>query len=158
MNTLNIVVPGVPESQGSARAFVVAGKARITTSNKKLTSWRRDAIVAVREAMREQNWERVEQCSIEAEFVFPRPQSHYGSGSNAGQLKPNAPSAKTTKPDIDKLIRAVLDALDGAGLYQGDERVVQITCRKRYVHQGEGPRAVVAVIVAGGHLILRRAA
>ena len=44
-------------------------------------------------------------------FRFPRPRSHFGTGRNAGQLKPSAPFYVRTRPDLDKLARAVGDAL-----------------------------------------------
>src|SRR5690606_17463457 len=47
------------------------------------------------------------------DFVMPRPKGHLGTGKNAGQVRAGAPGIPTTKPDIDKLARLVLDALTG---------------------------------------------
>lgn len=144
--SLAVSVPGIPESQGSAKAFAVAGKARITHSNKKLTSWRRDAIVALRDQMEAQEWQRVEECEVRLDFVFPRPKSHYGTGRNSQTLKPTAPYRKSSKPDIDKLCRGALDALMGAGLFGDDSCVTDLTSSKRYTMPGEGPHTFVQVV------------
>jgi Holliday junction resolvase RusA-like endonuclease len=50
---------------------------------------------------------------LEAEFRFPRPMSHWRSGSFAGDLKRSAPTYCKTRPDLDKLLRAVGDAITG---------------------------------------------
>ena len=48
---------------------------------------------------------------VTVDFYLPRPKSHYGTGRNAGALKPSAPAEHLTMPDLDKLTRAVGDAL-----------------------------------------------
>lgn len=60
-------------------------------------------------------------------FVFVRPKSHYTS---KGELRAGAPSFPG-KPDVDKLCRAVLDALTGI-LYHDDAQVVSLSASKRY--------------------------
>lgn len=60
-------------------------------------------------------------------FVFVRPKSHYTS---KGELRAGAPT-HPGKPDIDKLCRAVLDALTGI-LYHDDAQVVSLNASKRY--------------------------
>lgn len=48
-----------------------------------------------------------------AQFFFARPAAHFGTGRNAGKLKPSAPPFPHKKrgTDLAKLIRAVEDAL-----------------------------------------------
>ena len=60
------------------------------------------------------------------EFYFPRPQSHFRTGKYAGEIKDSAPTRHTTKPDLDKLTRAVLDSLTGI-VYLDDSQVVKFT-------------------------------
>jgi len=60
-------------------------------------------------------------------FVFVRPKSHYTS---KGELRAGAPSFPG-KPDVDKLCRAVLDALTGI-LYHDDAQVISLNASKRY--------------------------
>jgi crossover junction endodeoxyribonuclease RusA len=78
-----------------------------------------------------------------AYFYFPRPKSHYRTGRHAGELKPGAPGYCTTKPDTDKLLRAIGDAVTGI-LVRDDSQFVHITARKLY----GTPRAVIAVAPA----------
>jgi Holliday junction resolvase RusA-like endonuclease len=47
---------------------------------------------------------------------------HFGTGRNAQRLKPSAPSFKATSPDLDKICRAVCDALTGVA-FVDDGRV-----------------------------------
>lgn len=44
-------------------------------------------------------------------FYFARPQSHLGTGKNAGTVKKSAPEFHTSAPDESKLIRCVEDCL-----------------------------------------------
>jgi Holliday junction resolvase RusA-like endonuclease len=48
---------------------------------------------------------------IEMVFYRPRNQGDYGTGRNAGVLKASAPALPAVKPDVDKQVRLVLDAL-----------------------------------------------
>jgi len=142
MKSLSFEVPGLPESQGSARAFVVAGRARITSTNKKLGSWRRDAIVAARDA-RNGRPAFTGPVAVHLMFFFPRPAAHFGTGRNVGVLKASAPVNKRTQPDVDKLARAALDALTGAQVYNDDSQVVELTANKEFA----GDRFIGTMVV-----------
>jgi crossover junction endodeoxyribonuclease RusA len=65
-------------------------------------------------------------------FKLHRPLSHYGSGKNARLVKPSAPKHPAKVPDIDKLTRAVLDALTSI-VWVDDSQVVRLTASKVYV-------------------------
>jgi len=65
-------------------------------------------------------------------FALPRPKSHYGTGRNAGQIKRGAPSRPTARPDLDKLARAMGDALTGV-CYRDDAQIVNLCVAKYYV-------------------------
>jgi crossover junction endodeoxyribonuclease RusA len=64
-------------------------------------------------------------------FFFPRPKSHFGTGRNADQLKAVAPAYCTSKPDIDKLLRAIGDAVTGICV-RDDSQFVKVTGLKVY--------------------------
>ena len=93
-------------------------------------------------------WGPRDECAIdgpvflELEFWYPRPDSHYGTGRNAGKLKASAPlwPAKGGY-DTDKLVRAVLDALQGI-VFTNDRRVVKVVAERKY---GAPARCVVKV-------------
>jgi Holliday junction resolvase RusA-like endonuclease len=78
---------------------------------------------------------------IEVDFYQPRPRSHYGSGRNAKLLKESSPPAPCKRPDVDKLLRAILDALKGV-VYADDGMVTAVVARKNF---GEPARAEVRV-------------
>ena len=61
-------------------------------------------------------------------FNFERPKSHF---NRKGILLPSSPKLHTKKPDIDNLIKFVLDALNGH-LYVDDSQVVSILATKQY--------------------------
>ncbi len=66
-------------------------------------------------------------------FYFQRPKSHYTS---KGLLRKGAPREHTRKPDTDKLIRCVLDALTGVA-YKDDSQVVEAFGVKHYADHDE---------------------
>src|SRR5690606_1470441 len=65
------------------------------------------------------------------DFVMPRPKGHLGTGKNAGQVRAGAPGIPTTKPDIDKLARLVLDALTGLA-WRDDSQVARLSAAKHW--------------------------
>jgi Holliday junction resolvase RusA-like endonuclease len=78
---------------------------------------------------------------VSFDFRFPRPRSHYGKRG----LLPSAPRHMVTKPDLDKLIRAALDALTGI-IWRDDAQVVRFgEPSKDYV--AEGGELVTTIVV-----------
>ena len=77
---------------------------------------------------------------VQLDFYLSRPKSHYGTGRNAQKIKESAPSWPG-RPDVDKLARAVLDALTGL-VIADDSTVVELRAGKSY-----GRRPGVAVLV-----------
>lgn len=121
---LTATIPGDPQSQGSKRVVPTAAGYRPIESNRRLAPWRVDAITHLQVAM-PPGWQPLDgPVSVTVEFVFARPSSHYGTGRNAGRLKPSAPVWKTTAPDLDKLERALFDALTQSGAVRDDARIV----------------------------------
>lgn len=112
-------VRGIPVPQGSAKAFVVKGRAVVTHANSKTKGWREDVATAAQPHAPKALWEGA--VSVEARFVLPRPAS-------VSQSKRPLP---TTKPDLDKLVRAAIDALTGI-VWRDDCQVTTIVTTKRY--------------------------
>lgn len=126
-------VYGTPVPKGSAKALkgVPLGKAcskcnepkrgfpRVFSDNANLKGWER----AIRGASRAAKVEKLDgPIDIYLEFHMPRLKSHYRTGRYAGILKDSAPFWHTSKPDLDKLERAVLDGL--TQICYGDDAVV----------------------------------
>lgn len=122
MRLLKFTAHGEPISQGSVKAFAVGGRARIVSKSNDLTAWRETVRHAASLAMGE-DWEmQMGAAFVKLRFYLPRP-----SG---------APKTIDTYPitgrDLDKLDRAVLDAITNAGAWKDDNRVVDLDTRKRY--------------------------
>lgn len=64
-------------------------------------------------------------------FYFARPKSHF---NRKGILLPSSPKHYTKKPDIDNLIKFILDALNGQ-LYIDDSQIISITATKQYASE-----------------------
>lgn len=77
-------------------------------------------------------------------FVMPRPKGHYGTGRNAGTLRPAAPRWPTVKPDATKLLRCVEDALTGI-VWHDDAQIVHQNVSKRYAPPGTTPHVQIFV-------------
>lgn len=116
-------VPGIPISQGSKNPW--GGE-----TSKQLKPWRATIALIAREAMHELGPFRGA-VGIECDFLFPRPKHHFGTGRNAGKLKSNTPLDVTRKPDLDKLQRALFDALTGI-CYVDDAQVARVNATKMY--------------------------
>jgi Holliday junction resolvase RusA-like endonuclease len=80
---------------------------------------------------------------VEVIFYQSRNSGHFGTGRNAHLLKASAPTYPAVRPDVDKYLRAILDALTGV-LYADDGQVVSVRAEKRY---GDPPRAEIRVWV-----------
>jgi len=80
-------------------------------------------------------------CAVALEFHFKRPKKHYLS--DGVTLRDDAPLAHTQKPDVDKLVRAVLDALKIGGAIQDDALVTRAVGAKYWTH--EEPSALIYI-------------
>ena len=72
-------------------------------------------------------------------FQFPWPKKWYRTGKYSGQLKDNAPIEHTIKPDIDNLLKFVMDAGNGV-LWNDDRQIHQVQMKKVY---GPEPETVI---------------
>jgi len=136
---LSIWVPGLPQPQGSSRAFVNrhTGRVIVTSANAKLKPWRQAVTDAASEEMGEREAYR-EPINVTLVFQMPRPAGHFGKKG----LLPSAPSHPAVRPDLDKLTRAALDSLKAGGVYKDDGQVVSIAATKVY---GERPGAYLQI-------------
>jgi crossover junction endodeoxyribonuclease RusA len=133
--TLAVFIPGDPASQGSKRHV---GGGRMVESSKKLKPWRSDVRSQLLDddGQPKARFEGAVHC--EAEFVMPRPQS---------TPKRSTPPA-VKKADLDKLLRAVFDAVTSAGVWQDDKQVVSVQASKRLAKIGETPGLHLFITVA----------
>lgn len=130
-----LFVAGQPVPQGSKR--LVNG--RMIEMGKGLGEWRR--LVAL--LCQEQQMTRIDDGPVQVrlDFYFLRPKAHFRAN---GQVKDSAPRFPATRPDIDKLARAVLDPLTGVA-FRDDAQVSSLTVRKYWC---ENPSQVPGVRIS----------
>jgi Holliday junction resolvase RusA-like endonuclease len=125
---IEFFVPGLPQPQGSKRGFVSAnGKVSMVESAAGVKPWRSDVKVFAADAMRGPLL--TGPVFLHCDFVMKRPVS-------TPKTKPTPPATK--KPDLDKLLRAIGDALKGT-VYAEDSLIVEMVGTKRIAEEGEQP-------------------
>ncbi len=123
-----ISVIGDPASQGS---HAIMNGRIVQVNSKKHKAWR-TAIVNTCIDNLPEGWEPLDEpVELIVNFYMLKPAS----------VKRSLPSVA---PDLDKLIRAVGDALAIGGVYTDDSRIVRISARKVYA-QGIEPGATIEV-------------
>lgn len=124
MDAMTFTVAGVPATKGSYR--IVGGRkhGRLVADNAREMPWRR----TVANQVRAQWWRthpnarmprRAGACEIDAVWRLQRPRT----------VRRGHPSVK---PDLDKLARALFDALTDSGLIDDDARIIRATLAKTY--------------------------
>lgn len=132
-NSVKFWTPGAPAPQGSKRHV---GNGRMIESSKAVGPWRERVALAADEAMRNAGYTGpfMGPIMVRSDFVLPRPKS--------------APKAKflaaTKRPDADKLVRAVFDALTGV-TFCDDSQVVGLAATKQVALHGHGPGCYIVV-------------
>jgi crossover junction endodeoxyribonuclease RusA len=118
---IQFTVYGTPEAQGSTRAFMVKGRPIVTTTNKKTKPWRQEVARTAAATPGMKCWSRKDGgVNMTVVFMLARP------GSLAKKY-----TVQNKRPDIDKLARAVLDALTGIA-YEDDSQVCGLNLVKAY--------------------------
>lgn len=170
--TIEFFVPGPPETAGSKKSFVKRApwaeflkgatrdsfrmmtpdqldmllkpeklcRAIVTDDNPKGDAWKKKAALVARTVY--QGPPLTGPLQLDVTFILARPQGHFGTGKNAGVLKPGAPQYPTTRPDATKLLRCIEDGLTGV-IWADDSQIVFQTVAKEYGHT-EGAKVAVA--------------
>ena len=119
---------GTPRPQGSKTLT----RGRLVEQSKYVHAWRSKIKLEAIHACRSEP--SASQMNVRLKFYFKCPKSHYTTN---GQLSSTRSEWHTQKPDIDKLIRAVLDALTGV-LWVDDSQVVGVVATKHWHKEKEG--------------------
>lgn len=135
---ISFFVPGTPIPKGSMRAFSVRDwrcrygtRPVVTHDNPKTKDWQETVAMVARAAAAtkglEEQWSGPVRMTVL--FSLDRPKAHFKKN---GQLKWTAPGFASVKPDLDKLVRSIFDALKGT-IYCEDSRIVAVNARKEFV-------------------------
>lgn len=126
-------VSGIPRPQGS-KSFV---RGRIVEASKYVGKWRKDVASVASDVYTEPTERPV---VVELEFTFKRPKSHVTS---KGVLRDGYSLYHLQRPDVDKLSRAILDALTGIA-YRDDSQVVSLAASKQW---GESDGVEISTLI-----------
>jgi len=145
---LAFTVYGVPIPKGSTKAFFRPGMKHpvVTHDNARTKPWQESVVSAALDAvgtlpLGQSATGDGEPVALELAFFLPRPKT-----------APKRVVRQVKKPDLDKLVRCVKDALTRAGVYRDDAQVVRTVATKEFAGgvfdpKGEGglPRVEVRV-------------
>jgi crossover junction endodeoxyribonuclease RusA len=127
---------GAPIPKGSTKAFVPKGWTRpiITAANMKTKPWAESVKWAAINSLRSEGIPYASgPVCMYVTFFMPKPKS-----------APKHAIPMVKKPDIDKLLRTVLDALKGV-IWTDDSQVTRVSAAKDYAEDGTMPRAEIRV-------------
>lgn len=135
---IEFFVPGVPAPQGSMRA---ARNGRMFSDNKRTGPWRRDVKRFANVAARVLEEPCASPCEVTLTFIMPAPAYVAKKIARAGEV---GRVVCAMRPDVDKLTRAVFDALTDT-VFVDDQQVYLVSARKVYPLPGEAPGARVRI-------------
>jgi Holliday junction resolvase RusA-like endonuclease len=137
--SITFTVIGLPAPQGSKTRMPNGAmvEAASKTGRDNLRSWRDSVITACREAAGRPVEPLGEPVRVVIDFLFP-----------ASKSKPYR-HHHAQKPDLDKLVRATLDAMRLGGLIADDALVCSLSATKGWCSVGEVPGAWLLVVPWG---------
>ena len=133
MRSLKVSIGGAARPQGSKSAYVIRGRAVLVESNKDLKKMRAQVSAIIQQQAYLDKWLRVDRpngVTVIVSFFFTPPKCWSNKKTEAalaGSL------GHTVKPDIDKTMRYLLDAITDAGnVWEDDSQVNTIIAEKAY--------------------------
>lgn len=134
-DSISFLVAGEPQPKGSTRAFYIKKINRVVTTNanKETRGWESRVAFAAQAHSKGFYEEGRLGYDVSLIFVRTRPKS-----------LPKRKSLCITRPDLDKLVRAVLDAISEV-LIPDDSQVLHIDTSKRYAMKNEQPGVKVRI-------------
>lgn len=137
---VKFTVYGTPVTAGSKRAFPYTDKktgkvrAAITDASKNQRPWMQQVALTARTLYHGPLL--TGPICYRMVFYFQRPNLHFGTGKNAGIIKPRFRKIKhIKKPDTMKLCRAIEDALTGV-IWKDDSQCFRTFAEKVYTAEG----------------------
>lgn len=141
MDSFSFFVPGEPITEGSTKAFTSGQRVVVTHDRgRELDAWRIKVAHAAEAAAREAGWEPRHDgpVVVTVSFLLPRPKS-----------VPRSRRLPHTKPDLDKLQRAIGDALapyKRPGVLHDDSRIVEWRATKLYARSEPGVHVAIMAV------------
>lgn len=120
MREIRFTVLGRALPQGSKNAFKAGNRVVLVEASKGLKPWRSVVALEAKLTMDEVQDQSLIEGAVAVEILF-----QFVPGKTVKRKE------MTTKPDVDKLSRAILDALTGV-CWKDDSQVVELRVRKQY--------------------------
>lgn len=133
---VRLFVAGQPAPQGSKdpKRNPHSGHIQMVESSKKVKPWREDIRASLERHAQGVRFEQDTPVTVGLTFVMKRLAAM--PKTQRGRPTP----AHTKKPDLDKLTRAVFDAITSSGVWHDDSQATKFsTLEKRYAEIGETP-------------------
>lgn len=139
LTLLHFWVVGKPETKGSASGVIRNGRVQIFNDNPKAKGWQKEITKVARSEWGTREPWRDGGFVVSVLFQFTRPKSRRGLDDVEHRVK----------PDVDKTLRVVLDALTGI-CYVDDSQVATVVVTKQWAPVGEQPGVRVKVQLREG--------
>jgi len=121
---MNITIPGIPKPQKRHKF----GRGFVYDPSKKD---KKEFSLLAKEFAPKQPLEG--DIIVQVWFYMPRPKNHCRTGKFSGILKDGAPTWHSKRPDIDNLLKFVMDALQiGEIFYKDDANICFVQAGKQY--------------------------
>jgi crossover junction endodeoxyribonuclease RusA len=136
MKKIEIFIHGQPKGQPRPRAFSRGGMTRVYDPAT-AEGWKSQIAMALKGIEHEMDYNA--NFVVYMGFYMPRPKSHYHtSKAKAGQLREDAPIWFNKKPDIDNLVKAVLDCITELNtIWKDDCQVTEIKIDKLWANNNK---------------------
>ena len=138
---IELWVNGIPKAQPRPRAFARGGRARVYDPST-AEGWKGQIAMAMK-SMRP-SIPIDNPVEMQVDFYLPRPQ-RLMKAKDPGGVIPH-----TAKPDIDNLLKAVMDCITQIGVWKDDTQVAKITSTKYYHAKIGRPGALIRIREIGG--------
>jgi crossover junction endodeoxyribonuclease RusA len=137
---LRITVHGRPAPQGSKRHV---GRGILIESSKGLQPWRQAVTTAAHNTRQRHEHPGYPEgpLTVAITYLLPKPQA-------TTAVRRKFPLLPWLRPDLDKLLRATLDALTDAGIWHDDAQVTTLHARKIYAQPGQPIGARITIQAA----------
>ncbi len=134
MSLLDVVIPGQPVGKGRPKFVRATGRAY---TPKGTAEWERGAALLIRQAWNAPPLDSLSSVTIIALFARPK-----------RLLRKKDPIERIpcdVKPDIDNVVKCVLDALVMGGALRDDKTVWCVKAEKLFTSKEEGPAVLIRV-------------
>lgn len=154
MKTLCFSIPGEPCAKGRPRIAVIAGHARAYTPAKTANY---EGVVATfaLAAKAESNWDEEAAngpIRVMVSAMFSRPKRLLERSRKTNELRHASEGRMlhASRPDLDNVVKAVLDGLNRCGIWRDDSQVCCIDASKWYAATDEDAHVEVDIGSTGG--------